>query len=105
MGEKYTHTSRSEYRHFSSHSCRSSASSKADNMGVDFDNILKMGCWSRQLTFWKFYSKELEYMDKNKRVAETILNSFKNSSCNDIQDTAINIHHQKCFQYAFQFQI
>ena len=40
-------------------------------MGVDLDNILKMGCWSRQSTFWKFYSKELEYIDKN-RVAETI---------------------------------
>ena len=63
---------------FSSHSCRSSASSKADNMGVDLDNILKMGCWSRQSTFWKFYSKELEYMDKNNRVAETIVNSFEN---------------------------
>ena len=60
-----------------SHSCRLSASSKADNMGVDLD-ILKMGCWSRNSTFWKFYSKELEYMDKNNRVAETIVNSFKN---------------------------
>ena len=90
---------------FSSHSCRSSASSKADNMGVDLDNILKMGCWSRQSTFWKFYSKELEYMDKNNRVAETIVNSFKNQSCNDIYDTAINIHHPKYFQSAFQFQI
>ena len=30
---------------FSCHSCRSSASSKADNMGVDLDTILKMGCW------------------------------------------------------------
>ena len=29
---------------FSSHSCRSSASSKVSNMGVDLDNILKMGC-------------------------------------------------------------
>ena len=63
MGEKYTHTSRSEYKHFSSHSCRSSASSKADNMGVDLDNILKMGCWSRQLTFWEFYSKEFVFIN------------------------------------------
>ena len=62
---------------FSSHSCRSSASSKTDNMAVDLDNILKMGCWSRQSTFWKFYSKELEYMDKNNWVAETIVNSLK----------------------------
>ena len=29
---------------FSSHSCRSAASNKADNMGVDLDAILKMGC-------------------------------------------------------------
>ena len=63
---------------FSSHSCRSSASSKADNMGVDMDTILKMGCWSRQSTFRKFYSKELEYIDRDNRVAETILNSFNN---------------------------
>ena len=52
---------------FSSHSCRSSASSKASNMGMDLDNILKM-----------FFSKELEYMDKNNRVADTIVNSFDN---------------------------
>ena len=77
MGEKYTHISRSEYI-FSSHSYRSSASSKANNMGVDLDYIIKMGCWSQQSTFWKFYSKELEYMDRNNRVAETIVNSFKN---------------------------
>ena len=61
---------------FSSHSCRSSASSKVDNMGVDLDNILKMACWSQQSTFRKFYSKELEYMDKKNRVAETIVNSY-----------------------------
>ena len=45
-------------------------------MGVDLDAIQKMGCWSRQSTFRKFYSKELEYMDKDNRVAETIVNSF-----------------------------
>ena len=63
---------------FSSHSFRSSASSKTNNMGVDLDTILKMGCWSRESTFRKFYSKELEYMDKNNRVADTIVNSFDN---------------------------
>ena len=63
---------------FSSHSCRSSTSSKVDNMGVDLDTILKMGCWSRQSIFREFYSKELEYMDKNNRVAETIMNSSDN---------------------------
>ena len=47
-------------------------------MGVDLKTILKMGCWSRQSTFRKFYSKELEYMDQNNKVAETIVNSFEN---------------------------
>ena len=50
----------------------------ADNVGVDLDYIIKMGCWSQQSTFWKLYSKELEYMGRNNRVAETIMNSFKN---------------------------
>ena len=63
---------------FSSHSCRSSATSKVDNMDVGLDSILKTGWWSRQSTFCKFYSKELEYMDKNNRVTETIVNSFEN---------------------------
>ena len=44
---------------FSSHSCRSSASSKANNMGVDLDNILKMGCWSRQSTFLEVLFKRV----------------------------------------------
>ena len=61
---------------FSSHSCRSSASSKANNMGADLDNILKMGCWSRESAFRNFCSKELEYMDKNNTVADIIVNSF-----------------------------
>ena len=63
---------------FSSHSCRLCASSKTNNMGVDLDNILEMGYWSRQSTFRKLlYSRELEYMDKNNRVAATIVNSFE----------------------------
>ena len=44
-------------------------------------------------------------MEKDNRVAETIVNSFNNQSCNDIYNTAINIHYQKYFQSAFQFQI
>ena len=36
---------------FSSRSCRSSASIKAHNMGVDMDTILKMVCWSPKSTF------------------------------------------------------
>ena len=56
-------------------SCRSSASSKADNMGVDLDTIQKIGCWSRQLTF-----RKLEFMDKDNIVAETIVKNFNNYS-------------------------
>ena len=62
-------------------------------MGVDLDTILKTGSRSRQATFQKFYSKELEYMDKDNRVAETIVKSFK--FCNDIYDTSINNHYKK----------
>ena len=36
---------------FSFHSCRSPVNSKANNMGVDLDNILKTGCWSQQLKY------------------------------------------------------
>ena len=74
MGQKYTHKSRAEYKHFSSHS---SANCKAENIGVDFNNIPKMGCCCQQSTFGRFYSKELEYTDKNNTVAETILDCFK----------------------------
>ena len=35
-------------KNFSSQSCISSARSKADNMGMDLNTILKMRCWSRQ---------------------------------------------------------
>ena len=55
---------------FSFHSCRLSVSNKG--------NILKTGCWSQQSIFRKFYSKELEYMNKDSRVAETIANIFEN---------------------------
>ena len=40
-------------KNFSSHSCRSSASSNANNMGMDLNIILKMARWSRQSTFRK----------------------------------------------------
>ena len=63
---------------FSFHSCRLSVSSKGDSMGEHLNNILKTGCWSQQSIFRKFYSKELEYMNKDSRVAETIANIFEN---------------------------
>ena len=49
-------------------------------MGVELDTILKMECWSWQSTFHKFYSKELEYMDKDNRIPETIANRFDKQS-------------------------
>ena len=36
---------------FSSRSCRSSDSSKAKDVNIDFDNIVKIGCWNQQQTF------------------------------------------------------
>ena len=33
---------------FSSRSCRSSDSSKAKDVNIDFDNIVKIGCWNQQ---------------------------------------------------------
>ena len=45
---------------FSSQSCTSSASSNAENMGVDLDNILKLSCRRQKSTFRRFYSKNLE---------------------------------------------
>lgn len=50
---------------FSSHSCTSSGSSKAENMGADLEDILKMGSSSQKSALTRFFSKELEYMDKN----------------------------------------
>ena len=35
-----------------------------------------MGCWGQQLTLRRFYSKELDYMEKNNRVTENIVNSL-----------------------------
>ena len=65
---------------FPSYSCRLSGCSKAKNIGADLDNILKIGCWCQQTTYPIFCSKELEYMDKNNRIAETIVSRFKNKS-------------------------
>lgn len=40
-------------------------SSKAENMGADLEDILKMGSSSQKSALTRFFSKELEYMDKN----------------------------------------
>ena len=104
MGQKFTNKGKSEYKFFSSHSCRSSVSSKAYNIGIDLENILNM--WMEPtINVSKFYSKELEYMGKDKRVPEAFMNSFNIRVCDYIYDTVVNIHYQKYFQSAFQFQI
>ena len=43
------------------HSCRSASMSKAKDNGVSITDILKWGCWKRQNTFTKFYSKDIIY--------------------------------------------
>ena len=47
-------------------------------MGFDLDDIIKMSCWSKQLTFRRLCAKDLEYMGKNDVFAETIVKSFQN---------------------------
>ena len=41
------------------HSCQSASTSKARDNGVSITDILKQGCWKRQNTFTKFYSKNI----------------------------------------------
>ena len=90
---------------FSSHTCRSYASSNAINMGVDLDTILKLGCWSRQSTFRKFYSRVRIHGQKIIELLKPLWTVLTIRVCNGIYDIAINIHYPKYFQSAFQFQI
>ena len=41
------------------HSCQSASTSKARDNGASITDILKQGCWKRQNTFTKFYSKNI----------------------------------------------
>lgn len=90
---------------FSSHSCTSSGSSKAENMGADLEDILKMGSSTQKSALTRFFSKELEYMDKNNGCWNYCEQFRKLNFEKAIYDTTVNIHHQKYFQSAFQFQI
>ena len=45
--------------HFTAHSTRSAASSKAKSMGASTSEILKRGHWSKESTFQKYYGKEI----------------------------------------------
>ena len=53
---------------FSAHSTRGAAASKAFNVGMSMDAILKAGHWARESTFSKFYKR-----NQVASVAETVL--------------------------------
>ena len=44
---------------FSPHSCRSANTSKALELGVDLQSVLKMACWKSCGTFYKHYKKDI----------------------------------------------
>ena len=47
-------------------------------IGWNYGILHRVGCCTQQSTFRRFYSKELKYMGRNNRAAETIVNGFKN---------------------------
>ena len=51
---------------FSAHSCRSASTSKAKNLNIDLEEIMKRACWKNESTFKKHYDKEIiEYNDES----------------------------------------
>ena len=44
---------------FKAHSCRSASSSKAKDIGVPLNEILKRGCWKSKHTFRTYYSRDI----------------------------------------------
>ena len=51
---------------FSPHSCRAASSSKAKQIDVNIDEIIRRGCWKNRKNFFKFYDKEItEYSSEN----------------------------------------
>ena len=44
---------------YKAHSCRAATASKAKDIGVPINEILKQGCWRRSNTFTKYYSKDI----------------------------------------------
>ena len=51
---------------FSPHSCRAASSSKAKQIDVNIDEIIRRGCWKNRKNFFKFYDKEItEYASEN----------------------------------------
>ena len=63
---------------FSPHSCRAASSSKAKQIYVNIDEIIRRSCSKNQKNFLKFYDKEIteyvsEYVDFN-RICKAIKN-------------------------------
>ena len=48
-------------KQFTPHSCRSAATSKANRINVNLDEMLKQGCWKNIKTFKKIYDKDIMY--------------------------------------------
>ena len=44
---------------FSAHSCRSASTSKAKELGVEIDTIMKKACWKNSKTFYHHYQKDI----------------------------------------------
>lgn len=58
---------------FSPHSCRAAATSKAEMVNVDLEEILKKACWSNAKTFHQHYKKDilsLEEMNNFQKILE-----------------------------------
>ena len=51
-------------KNFTPHSCRAAATSKAEKLNVNMDEILKQGCWKNLKTFKNYYAKEIIYYAK-----------------------------------------
>ena len=58
---------------FQAHSIRAAASSKAHNMGLSTEDILKKGNWSQKSTWQKFYHKRI--ISASQKFQEKILSS------------------------------
>lgn len=48
---------------FSAHSCRSASTSKAKELGVEVERIMKKACWKNSKTFYTHYQKEIAVDD------------------------------------------
>ena len=58
---------------FKAHSYRGASSSYANKMAVSVQDILKMGQWSQESTWTKFYKKEIMPMPETQGYGNTIL--------------------------------